>query len=93
MFLRAAFSILPDFSFTFCPAFFMAALLLVSLASSQPNGIVGVLFGGWPIFHEAFENLLERFMMMELSMTIALAGAIVENYALLAFCRDCLHER
>jgi len=38
-------------------------------------GIAGVLFGGWPIFHEAFENLRERRMTMELSMTIALLAA------------------
>ena len=39
-------------------------------------GIVGVLFGGWPIFHEAFQNLRERRMTMELSMTIALLAAL-----------------
>src|ERR1022692_1467611 len=39
-------------------------------------GIAGVLFGGWPIFHEAFENLRERRMTMELSMTIALLAAL-----------------
>jgi Cu+-exporting ATPase len=39
-------------------------------------GIAGVLFGGWPIFHEAFENLRERRMTMELSMTIALFAAL-----------------
>src|ERR1019366_5010406 len=39
-------------------------------------GIVGVLFGGWPIFHEALENLRERRMTMELSMTIALLAAV-----------------
>jgi Cd2+/Zn2+-exporting ATPase/Cu+-exporting ATPase len=39
-------------------------------------GISGVLFGGWPIFHEAFENLRERRMTMELSMTIALLAAL-----------------
>lgn len=39
-------------------------------------GIAGVLFGGWPIFHEAFENLRERRMTMELSMTIALMAAL-----------------
>jgi heavy metal translocating P-type ATPase len=41
----------------------------------SPIGIAGVLFGGWPIFHEAFENLGERRMTMELSMTIALLAA------------------
>jgi heavy metal translocating P-type ATPase len=39
-------------------------------------GIAGVLFGGWPIFHEAFDNLRERRMTMELSMTIALVAAL-----------------
>src|SRR5271169_194117 len=39
-------------------------------------GIAGVLFGGWPIFHEAFANLRERRMTMELSMTIALLAAL-----------------
>jgi heavy metal translocating P-type ATPase len=39
-------------------------------------GIAGVLFGGWPIFAEAFENLRERRMTMELSMTIALLAAL-----------------
>jgi heavy metal translocating P-type ATPase len=38
-------------------------------------GIAGVLFGGWPIFREAIENLRERRMTMELSMTIALLAA------------------
>jgi len=39
-------------------------------------GVAGVLFAGWPIFHEAYENLRERRMTMELSMTIALLAAI-----------------
>ena len=39
-------------------------------------GLVGAIGGGWPIFHEAWENLLERRMTMELSMTIALLAAI-----------------
>ncbi|HEY7302468.1 MAG TPA: cation-translocating P-type ATPase [Bryobacteraceae bacterium] len=38
-------------------------------------GIAGVLFGGYPIFQEAFENIRERRMTMELSMTIALVAA------------------
>jgi len=38
-------------------------------------GVAGILFGGWPIFSEAFENLRERRMTMELSMTIALLAA------------------
>ncbi len=38
-------------------------------------GIAGILFSGWPIFGHAFENLGERRMTMELSMTIALLAA------------------
>ena len=40
-------------------------------------GLVGTLGGGWPIFHEAWENVRERRMTMELSMTIALVAALV----------------
>lgn len=39
-------------------------------------GIVATAIGGWPIFTEAFENLRERTMTMELSMTIALLAAL-----------------
>jgi heavy metal translocating P-type ATPase len=38
-------------------------------------GIAGLIVGGWPILSEAFENVLERRMTMELSMTIAIAAA------------------
>jgi Cd2+/Zn2+-exporting ATPase/Cu+-exporting ATPase len=38
-------------------------------------GVVGLLIGGWPIFKEAFENIVERRMTMELSMTIAIVAA------------------
>jgi len=37
--------------------------------------LIGVLFGGYPIFKEAISDLLERRMTMELSMTIALVAA------------------
>src|ERR1700724_3863055 len=40
-------------------------------------GLVGTIGGGWPIFHEAWENLRDRRMTMELSMTIALVAALV----------------
>jgi Cd2+/Zn2+-exporting ATPase/Cu+-exporting ATPase len=40
-------------------------------------GIVAALIGGYPIYHEAFESMLERRMTMELSMTIAIAAALV----------------
>ena len=39
-------------------------------------GVGATLIGGYPIFKEAFENLLERKMTMELSMTIALVAAL-----------------
>jgi Cd2+/Zn2+-exporting ATPase/Cu+-exporting ATPase len=39
-------------------------------------GSVGAIVGGWPIFAEALENLRERRMTMELSMTIALVAAL-----------------
>jgi Cu+-exporting ATPase len=40
-------------------------------------GLLGTLGGGWPIFHEAWENIRQRRMTMELSMTIALLAALV----------------
>ena len=39
-------------------------------------GLAAMLIGGYPIFKEAFENILERRMTMELSMTIALVSAL-----------------
>jgi heavy metal translocating P-type ATPase len=39
-------------------------------------GILAALIGGYPIFREAFDNLVERKMTMELSMTIALLSAL-----------------
>jgi Cd2+/Zn2+-exporting ATPase/Cu+-exporting ATPase len=39
-------------------------------------GVAATLIGGWPIFKEALENLLQRRMTMELSMTIALVAAL-----------------
>ncbi|HZD54078.1 MAG TPA: cation-translocating P-type ATPase [Woeseiaceae bacterium] len=38
-------------------------------------GAAGLLIGGWPILKEAFENIVERRMTMELSMTIAIVAA------------------
>ena len=40
-------------------------------------GILAALIGGYPIYHEAFESILERRMTMELSMTIAIAAALI----------------
>ena len=39
-------------------------------------GLVATLIGGYPIFKEAFENIIQRRMTMELSMTIALVSAL-----------------
>jgi heavy metal translocating P-type ATPase len=39
-------------------------------------GLAAMLIGGYPIFKEAFENIVERRMTMELSMTIALVAAL-----------------
>lgn len=39
-------------------------------------GLATTLIGGYPIFREAFENIIERRMTMELSMTIALVSAL-----------------
>jgi len=38
-------------------------------------GVIGVVVGGWPIFKEAAENIIQRRMTMELSMTIAIIAA------------------
>jgi Cd2+/Zn2+-exporting ATPase/Cu+-exporting ATPase len=38
-------------------------------------GMAGLAIGGWPIFREAFENLVARRMTMELSMSIAIVAA------------------
>jgi heavy metal translocating P-type ATPase len=45
-------------------------------------GVATLAFAGWPMFREAFENLLARRMTMELSMTIAIvaAAAIAEFF-------------
>src|SRR3984893_5958447 len=40
-------------------------------------GLVGTFGGGWAIFHEAWDNVRQRRMTMELSMTIALLAALV----------------
>ena len=39
-------------------------------------GVAATLIGGYPIFREAIENIFERRMTMELSMTIALVAAL-----------------
>jgi Cd2+/Zn2+-exporting ATPase/Cu+-exporting ATPase len=39
-------------------------------------GVICALAGGFPIFHEAYENIRQRRMTMELSMAIAIAAAL-----------------
>src|SRR5580692_11434580 len=39
-------------------------------------GVICTLVGGFPIFHEAYENIVQRRMTMELSMAIAIAAAL-----------------
>lgn len=39
-------------------------------------GIIATIVGGWPIFREAYENIVERRMTMELSMSLALFSAL-----------------
>lgn len=45
------------------------------LAAFSLVGAAALLIGGWPIFREAFENVAQRRMTMELSMTIAIVAA------------------
>jgi heavy metal translocating P-type ATPase len=45
------------------------------LPSVSVIGVLGLAIGGWPIYTEAFENLLARRMTMELSMSIAIIAA------------------
>jgi Cu+-exporting ATPase len=66
----------------------MGRILIVALAAAAVSfhvweplprvsliGVLGVLFGGWPIFKEAAENVVARRMTMELSMSIAIVAA------------------
>jgi heavy metal translocating P-type ATPase len=39
-------------------------------------GVICTLVGGFPIFHEAYENITQRRMTMELSMAIAIVAAL-----------------
>lgn len=45
------------------------------VSSVSVIGVLGLAIGGWPIYREAFENLLARRMTMELSMSIAIIAA------------------
>ena len=55
------------------------AALLARSGSNPYITIVGVIctfVGGFPIFRDAYENVVERRMTMELSMTIAIVAAL-----------------
>ena len=39
-------------------------------------GAICAVAGGYPIYHEAYENIVERRMTMELSMAIAIVAAL-----------------
>ena len=39
-------------------------------------GVICAIVGGFPIFHEAYENITQRRMTMELSMAIAIVAAL-----------------
>jgi len=61
----------------------LAIVILASLTGWWKNfmdrdwlALVATLIGGFPIFAEAWENLRKRRMTMELSMTLALLGAL-----------------
>jgi heavy metal translocating P-type ATPase len=47
-------------------------------------GVAATLIGGYPIFKEAVENIVQRRMTMELSMTIALVAALAIGQAFTA---------
>ena len=49
---------------------------MAPIHESRLAGIAGTVIGGFPIYREAWENLLKRRMTMELSMTIALLAAL-----------------
>jgi len=62
--------------------FVAAAATAVWFLGSAPNpyvtgiGVICAIVGGFPIFHEAYENILQRRMTMELSMAIAIVAAL-----------------
>ena len=62
--------------------FVAAAAVAIWFLRGSPNpyitaiGVVCTLVGGFPIFHEAYENITQRRMTMELSMTIAIVAAL-----------------
>jgi heavy metal translocating P-type ATPase len=64
------------------PLFVAAAAGAIWFVPAPPNvyftalGVICTLVGGFPIFHEASEDIVKRRMTMELSMTIAIVAAL-----------------
>jgi heavy metal translocating P-type ATPase len=62
--------------------FVAAAAAVIWFLRGEPNpyitgiGVVSTIVGGFPIFHEAYENIVQRRMTMELSMAIAIVAAL-----------------
>jgi len=62
--------------------FVAAAVGAIWFLGGAPNpyvtgiGVICALVGGFPIFHEAYENIIQRRMTMELSMAIAIVAAL-----------------
>jgi heavy metal translocating P-type ATPase len=62
--------------------FVMASACAIWLLGGARNpyvtaaGVICTLVGGFPIFHEAYENIVQRRMTMELSMAIAIVAAL-----------------
>jgi Cd2+/Zn2+-exporting ATPase/Cu+-exporting ATPase len=56
-------------------------------------GLMGMFVGGWPILAEAWENIRERRMTMELSMAIALLSALVIGEFFTALVIRCRSSR
>ena len=44
-------------------------------------GVICTVIGGFPIFHEAYENITQHRMTMELSMAIAIVAALAQARA------------
>src|SRR5580698_441447 len=59
----------------------IAAVVIWFLGGAQNPFIAGIgvictIVGGFPIFHEAYQNIVQRRMTMELSMAIAIVAAL-----------------
>jgi heavy metal translocating P-type ATPase len=66
-----------------CRVLFVAGTASVVWFTGRPPGlyviaagVICTVAGGFPIFHEAYENITERRMTMELSMAIAIVAAL-----------------